>query len=143
MLLRGGQRLSFCSFCVAIAVHIPVQRSEVVERRRQDGPVGGGVLRRQLALDAGGLLQGGLGVGEAVRVVVESPQVVERACQVGPVGGGVLRRQLAPDAGGLLEGGLGVGEAVRVPVENAQVVERVCKKASVHYRDTDIRHLGT
>ena len=90
----------------------------------QVGPVGGRVLRRQLAPDAGGLLVGGLGVGEAVRLAVENAQVVERPRQVGPVGGRVLRRQLALDVGGLLVGGLGVGEAVRVVVENAQVVER-------------------
>ena len=63
LLFRCGQRLGLCSFRVAIAVHVPVQRSEVVERLCQVGPIGGGVLRRQLALDAGGLLEGGLSLG--------------------------------------------------------------------------------
>jgi hypothetical protein len=35
-------------------MHVAVQRGEIVEGAYEDGPVGGGVLRRQLALDAGG-----------------------------------------------------------------------------------------
>ena len=41
-------------FRVAIPMHVAVQRGEIVEGAYEDGPVGGGVLRRQLALDAGG-----------------------------------------------------------------------------------------
>ena len=102
-------------------MHVPVQRSKVVERLCKIGPVGGRVLRRQRALNVGGLLVGGLGVGEAVRVVVESAQAVERLREVGPVGGRVLRGQRPPDVGGLLVGGLGVGEPVRVVVERPRL----------------------
>ena len=126
-----GIVIEFRSVVDAVRFAIEVQNG-MVERnfggswwRRTPPPtVGGRVLRRQRALDVGGLLVGGLGVGEAVRVVVESAQAVERLREVGPVGGRVLRGQRPPDVGGLLVGGLGVGEPVRVVVESAQAVER-------------------
>ena len=78
-------------------MRVVVENAQVVERLSEVGPVGGGVLRHQLPPNVGGLLEGGLGVGEAVRVVVELSEVVERLSEVGPVGGGVLRRQRPPE----------------------------------------------
>ena len=46
VLLRRGLRLGLYGFGVAIAVHDPVQRSEIVERAYEVGPIGGGVLGR-------------------------------------------------------------------------------------------------
>jgi hypothetical protein len=92
-------RFSFRSLRIAVAVHFPVQRRQIVQRQHKNGPAEGRVLHDEFTPDIGCLLQGRLGICRAVRAPEEKAEVVERLREVGPIGGRVLRPKRGSNEG--------------------------------------------